>query len=315
MSDGNIWTDAWDEGEDWSGGGSRSKRLPRGEQLGATVYELGPSNLPVRPYRGARLPQRRRRDVPLSHGFDAPRSRGGGVPRARPDHRTGARPAPRRASDSGSCTTFDATADLARLATEAEAGQAAEILARAFVRDPVLMAFVGEGQTARMARYFELECSIAFAGYGEVWLVARAALERLLDLAGLEAARADVRPHRLPGDQYADALEVRLEAPLRRDHRVAPVVTEARLLATDCADLRHRRPRIADDGSSYCALAWRRTCENRSAISSAARAASAPLSTRASACSVVSTVRTPNATGTPVSRPASCSPDDASPAT
>jgi len=42
MSDDNIWTDAWDPGEDWSGGGSRSKRLPRGDELGATVYELGP---------------------------------------------------------------------------------------------------------------------------------------------------------------------------------------------------------------------------------------------------------------------------------
>jgi uncharacterized cupin superfamily protein len=43
----NIWTDDWDEGEDWSGGGSKSKRLPRGEQLGATVYELGPGNFVV----------------------------------------------------------------------------------------------------------------------------------------------------------------------------------------------------------------------------------------------------------------------------
>jgi GNAT superfamily N-acetyltransferase len=59
---------------------------------------------------------------------------------------------------------------MARLATEADAGTAAEILARAFTRDPVLTAFVGENQTARMTRYFELECGLAFAGYGEVWL-------------------------------------------------------------------------------------------------------------------------------------------------
>jgi GNAT superfamily N-acetyltransferase len=59
---------------------------------------------------------------------------------------------------------------VARLASEADAGVAAELLARAFVRDPVLGAFVGEGQTTRMARYFELECLVAFAGYGEVWL-------------------------------------------------------------------------------------------------------------------------------------------------
>ena len=44
MSDDNIWTDDWDEGEDWSGGGARSKRLPRGEELGASLYELGPGN-------------------------------------------------------------------------------------------------------------------------------------------------------------------------------------------------------------------------------------------------------------------------------
>ena len=47
MSDANIWTDAWDPGEDWSGGGGKAKRLPRGEKLGATVYELGPGNFCV----------------------------------------------------------------------------------------------------------------------------------------------------------------------------------------------------------------------------------------------------------------------------
>lgn len=59
---------------------------------------------------------------------------------------------------------------MARLADETEGAIAAEILARAFVRDPVLSAFVGVGETERMARYFELECKVAFAGYGEVWL-------------------------------------------------------------------------------------------------------------------------------------------------
>ena len=47
MSDDNILTDEWDADEDWSGGGSKSKRLPRGDQLGATVYELGPGNFSV----------------------------------------------------------------------------------------------------------------------------------------------------------------------------------------------------------------------------------------------------------------------------
>ena len=44
MSDDNICTDAWDPGEDWSGGGAREKRLPRGDKLGASLYELGPGN-------------------------------------------------------------------------------------------------------------------------------------------------------------------------------------------------------------------------------------------------------------------------------
>ena len=44
MSERNIWTDDWDQGEDWSGGGAQSKRLPRGQDLGATVYQLGPGN-------------------------------------------------------------------------------------------------------------------------------------------------------------------------------------------------------------------------------------------------------------------------------
>jgi uncharacterized cupin superfamily protein len=47
MSDANVWGDTWDPGEDWSGGGAVSKRLPRGDVLGATVYELGPGNFAV----------------------------------------------------------------------------------------------------------------------------------------------------------------------------------------------------------------------------------------------------------------------------
>jgi uncharacterized cupin superfamily protein len=43
----NIWSDDWDPGEDWSGGGGKSKRLPRGPGLGASVYELGPGNFVV----------------------------------------------------------------------------------------------------------------------------------------------------------------------------------------------------------------------------------------------------------------------------
>ena len=48
MSDNNIWSDEWGEqGEDWSGGGGRGKRLPRGVELGASVYELDPGDFVV----------------------------------------------------------------------------------------------------------------------------------------------------------------------------------------------------------------------------------------------------------------------------
>ena len=48
MADVNVWSDDWGEqDEDWSGGGGRSRRLPRGPGLGATVYELDPGNFVV----------------------------------------------------------------------------------------------------------------------------------------------------------------------------------------------------------------------------------------------------------------------------
>jgi len=47
MVDDNVWSDEWEPGEDWSGGGGRSKRLPRGAVLGASVYELGAGNFVV----------------------------------------------------------------------------------------------------------------------------------------------------------------------------------------------------------------------------------------------------------------------------
>ena len=44
----NVFRDDWDDAEDWSGGGGRSKGLVGpGVQLGATVYELGPGNFSV----------------------------------------------------------------------------------------------------------------------------------------------------------------------------------------------------------------------------------------------------------------------------
>ncbi|CAN5280955.1 hypothetical protein BH09ACT13_BH09ACT13_00550 [soil metagenome] len=48
MGDKNIWSDEWgDQDEDWSGGGGRGKRLARGDDLGASVYELDPGNFVV----------------------------------------------------------------------------------------------------------------------------------------------------------------------------------------------------------------------------------------------------------------------------
>lgn len=61
---------------------------------------------------------------------------------------------------------------MARLATESERGVVADVLARAFARDPVITAFIAEGpkQIPKLARYFELESRLLFAGFGEVWL-------------------------------------------------------------------------------------------------------------------------------------------------
>lgn len=50
MSDANIWTEGWESDDDWSGGGAEAKRLPRGMQLGATVYQLEPGDFVVYHY-------------------------------------------------------------------------------------------------------------------------------------------------------------------------------------------------------------------------------------------------------------------------
>lgn len=47
MSDNNIWTEEWEWDDDWSGGGAQATRLPRGDQLGATVYQLEPGDFVV----------------------------------------------------------------------------------------------------------------------------------------------------------------------------------------------------------------------------------------------------------------------------
>lgn len=48
MSDDNVWSSEWEPSEDWSGGGGRSKRLsPRGDVVGASLYELDRGNFVV----------------------------------------------------------------------------------------------------------------------------------------------------------------------------------------------------------------------------------------------------------------------------
>jgi hypothetical protein len=61
----------------------------------------------------------------------------------------------------------------------------------------------------------------------------------LADLAGLQAARADVHAPGCRTDEDADLLQVRVEAPLRRAHRVAAVLTESGTAPTAVTDLRH----------------------------------------------------------------------------
>ena len=177
-------------------------------------------------------------------------------------------------------------------------------------------------------------------------------LDRFGDLAGLETTCAHVVPGRLAVEDEPDALQVRVEPPLRGDHRVRPAVPGRRPLPTDCADPRHAAAecssgssRDSDDvrprqrapsgmcpaaggdqaagfgprrillGEQAQRAAAARRLANRSAISSAVTTASAPLAKRGSAWSGRSSVSTPKATGTPVSIAASWSPDAASLAT
>src|SRR5579884_1150906 len=126
---------------------------------------------------------------------------------------------------------------------------------------------------------------------GPTRVESRASSDGLGDPAALQAAGAHVGPGRRPLEQDADPLEVGVEAALRGDHRVRAVVPERGLLAADCADLAHGGPQCSRYAGS-AARALLRSRANRSAISSAARTASAAFGMRASACSTVSTVST-----------------------
>src|SRR3954454_18462752 len=65
------------------------------------------------------------------------------------------------------------------------------------------------------------------------------ALQRLCDLAGLQAARADIDAARRLADQDPDLLEVRVEPPPRRHHRVAAAVSEGGALPAAMTHLGH----------------------------------------------------------------------------
>src|SRR6188508_371396 len=66
-----------------------------------------------------------------------------------------------------------------------------------------------------------------------------AALDGLDDFAGLETARTDVVAGRLAVEDEPDALQVRVEAALRGDHGVRPVVASRGLLPADGTDSGH----------------------------------------------------------------------------
>src|SRR4029453_9938770 len=64
-------------------------------------------------------------------------------------------------------------------------------------------------------------------------------LERLGDLAGLQAARADIHAARGLAHEDPHLLQVGIEAPLRGHHRVASAVAECRAPTAAVTDLRH----------------------------------------------------------------------------
>jgi uncharacterized cupin superfamily protein len=49
----NVWSDAWEADDDWAGGGAEMLRLPRGKQLGASLYQLAPGDWMVMHYHHA----------------------------------------------------------------------------------------------------------------------------------------------------------------------------------------------------------------------------------------------------------------------
>ncbi len=72
MSDDSVWSDEWEPGDAWSGGGGHSKRLPRGDVLGGRSPECYSRStsfrvVHVRVWPPIHLPERRV-EVPVAHG-------------------------------------------------------------------------------------------------------------------------------------------------------------------------------------------------------------------------------------------------------
>src|SRR3954447_7814516 len=84
------------------------------------------------------------------------------------------------------------------------------------------------------------------SGSGTAGARAPRALQRLRDLAGLQAARADVDPARRLADHDPDLLEVRVEPPPRRHHRVAAAVSQGGALPAAMTHLGH------EEAGVYC---------------------------------------------------------------
>jgi len=117
-------------------------------------------------------------------------------------------------------------------------------------------------------------------------------------LVRLQAAGADVDPSRAAVVVDPDLLQVRVEAPPGGDHRVAARVAERGALAAAEADLGHR----TRDGSARAPIQiWLRSAAmRRTAIAALRPWSRRSPPARASACSRVSQVITPNEHGTPV---------------
>ena len=108
-------------------------------------------------------------------------------------------------------------------------------------RSPRMRSLLGDlrssGQAGQGRRERNVLCTRATEDAEKVGQMASG---RLRHLVGLQAAGADVGAKRAAALLDPDLLQVRVEAPLGRDHRVAPGLAEARALAAAVTYLGHR---------------------------------------------------------------------------